>query len=112
MPGTVPTNCTTLDCVVGERILTVTLNRPEELNSFTPTMARELVEVFEQASLDDSVGAVVVTGAGRAFCAGMDLSAEGNVFGLDETLQSTPADLVEPSTNRRSSTASAIPAAG
>jgi len=42
MPGTVPTNCTTLDCVVGERILTVTLNRPEELNSFTPTMAREL----------------------------------------------------------------------
>jgi enoyl-CoA hydratase/carnithine racemase len=95
MPGTVPTNCTTLDCTISDAILTVTLNRPEQLNSFTPTMARELVEVFEQASLDDAVGAVVVTGAGRAFCAGMDLSADGNVFGLDETLQPTPSDLVE-----------------
>ena len=44
---------------------------------------------------DDEVGAIVVTGEGRAFCAGMDLSREGNVFGLDESLQPTLADLHE-----------------
>lgn len=68
----------------------LTLNRPDELNSFTVTMARELEECFRQAASDDEVRAIVVTGAGRAFCAGMDLSAEGNVFGLDETLDPSP----------------------
>jgi enoyl-CoA hydratase/carnithine racemase len=56
-------------------------------------MAEELVHAFDRASTDDDVAAVVVTGRGRAFCAGMDLSVEGNVFGLDETLQPTLADL-------------------
>lgn len=69
----------------------LTLNRPDELNSFTVTMARELEECFRQAASDDEVRAIVVTGAGRAFCAGMDLSAEGNVFGLDETIDPDPA---------------------
>jgi len=85
----------TLGWSVDERVLTLTLARPEQLNSFTPTMARELVDAFGRASVDDSVGAIVVTGVGRAFCAGMDLTADGNVFGLDESQQPTVQDLVE-----------------
>jgi enoyl-CoA hydratase/carnithine racemase len=65
------------------------------LNAFNVTMARELEQVFLNDALDDSVRAVVVTGAGRAFCAGMDLSADGNVFGLDESLRPTPTELRE-----------------
>lgn len=76
----------TLDYSVADRVLTLTLNRPDQLNSFTVEMANELVHAFARASDDDAVGAVVVTGAGRAFCAGMDLSRPGNVFGLDERL--------------------------
>lgn len=83
-----------IDYTVDDRILTITLNRPDQLNAFTPTMARELEHAFTRANDDDEVGAVVVTGAGRAFCAGMDLSATGNVFGLDETQTPTMADLV------------------
>jgi enoyl-CoA hydratase/carnithine racemase len=71
----------------------LTLDRPDALNSFTVTMARELEQFFREDARDDAVRAVVVTGAGRAFCAGMDLSAEGNVFGLDESLSPTPEDL-------------------
>jgi enoyl-CoA hydratase/carnithine racemase len=67
-------------------VLTLTLHRPEQMNAFTVEMADELVEVFTRASEDDAVRAIVVTGAGKAFCAGMDLSKPGNVFGLDETL--------------------------
>ncbi len=88
MPG-----YTTLDWSVTDGILTLTLDRPDQLNAFTVTMAEELVDAFERASSDDEVAAVVVTGRGRAFCAGMDLSADGNVFGLDESLEPTLADL-------------------
>jgi enoyl-CoA hydratase/carnithine racemase len=73
-------------------IATLTINRPDALNAFDLTMARELLQVFTTEARDDAVRAVVVTGAGRAFCAGMELSAEGNVFGLDESLAPTPAD--------------------
>ncbi len=79
--------------VDGDGIATLTLSRPESLNAFDLTMARELERVFLTDARDDAVRAVVVTGAGRAFCAGMDLSAEGNVFGLDETVVPTPEDL-------------------
>jgi enoyl-CoA hydratase/carnithine racemase len=64
----------------------VTLNRPERMNAFTPTMAEEMIAAFDKVDGDDSLRAMIVTGAGRAFCAGMDLSAEGNVFGLDESI--------------------------
>ena len=74
-------------------ILTLTLNRPEQMNSFTVEMANELIAAFGAASEDDSVRAIVVTGAGRAFCAGMDLSRAGNVFGLQETLEPTMDDM-------------------
>lgn len=73
----------------------LTLSRPEALNSFTVAMARELEAFFLAAADDDAIRAIVVTGAGKAFCAGMDLSAEGNVFGLDESLSPTPASLRE-----------------
>jgi enoyl-CoA hydratase/carnithine racemase len=77
-------------------VCTLVLSRPDALNSFTVTMARELETFFaETARADDAIRAVVVTGAGKAFCAGMDLSAEGNVFGLDESLSPTPAELRE-----------------
>jgi enoyl-CoA hydratase/carnithine racemase len=83
----------TLDYALEDGVVTLTLNRPEQLNAFTVTMADELVDAFGRASEDDAVGAVVVTGAGRAFCAGMDLSVGGNVFGLDETLTPTMEDV-------------------
>ena len=74
-------------------ILVLTLNRPDQMNAFTVEMANELVDAFHRASEDDAVRAVIVTGAGRAFCAGMDLSVPGNVFGLDETQMPTLGDL-------------------
>ena len=78
----------TADC-----ILTLTLNRPEHLNAFTVEMGHELIEAFNRASNDDDVRAIVVTGQGKAFCAGMDLSVDGNVFGLNETLTPTMEDM-------------------
>ena len=84
---------TTLDYTVTDRVLTLTLNRPDRLNAFTVTMADELEHAFRRASADDLVGAIVVTGAGRAFCAGMDLATTGNVFGLDATQHPTLADM-------------------
>lgn len=83
----------TLKYELAERILTLTLNRPDSLNAFTVEMAHELIDAFTRASEDDEVGAVIVTGEGRAFCAGMDLSAPGNVFGLDETQRPTLDDM-------------------
>lgn len=88
-------NYTTLDYRIDDGILTLTLNRPEQLNAFTVEMADELEHAFRRASEDDAVRAIVVTGAGRAFCAGMDLSKAGNVFGLDESVQPTMADMHE-----------------
>ncbi len=79
----------TITCAVEDRVMTLTLDRPEQMNAFTLDMADELVDAFTRASDDDGVGAIIVTGAGKAFCAGMDLSAEGNVFGLDESQRPT-----------------------
>jgi enoyl-CoA hydratase/carnithine racemase len=85
----------TLDYSVADGILTLTLDRPDQLNAFTVAMANDLVDAYDRAGQDDSVAAIVVTGRGRAFCAGMDLSVGGNVFGLDESLEPTMADLHE-----------------
>jgi len=85
----------TLRYEVSDTILTLWLHRPDSLNAFTVEMADELVDAFDRASADHDVAAIVVTGSGRAFCAGMDLSSDGNVFGLDETQRPTLQDLTD-----------------
>ena len=65
---------------VTDHIATVTLNRPEQLNAFTGRMMHEVISVFDQIDADDDVRAVIVTGAGRGFCAGADLSSGGDTF--------------------------------
>ncbi len=65
---------------VEDSILTLTLHRPDKLNAFTGRMARELIDAFDRADADDNVRAIVITGAGRAFCAGADLSRGARTF--------------------------------
>jgi enoyl-CoA hydratase/carnithine racemase len=65
---------------VDDGILTLTLNRPEKLNAFTVTMMREMLDALDRADADDAVRAIIVTGAGRAFCAGADLSSGSGTF--------------------------------
>jgi enoyl-CoA hydratase/carnithine racemase len=68
---------------VDDGILTITMNRPEKLNAFTVTMMTEMIDAFDRSDADDSIRAVIVTGAGRAFCAGADLSAGGATFNAE-----------------------------
>ena len=68
-------NYETLTHEIADGILTLTLNRPDKLNAFVLRMGEELIQAFNEASENDEVRAIVVTGAGRAFCAGMDLKA-------------------------------------
>ena len=77
---------------LSDGILTITLNRPDNLNAFTGIMAAEVIDAFDRADADDNVRAVIVTGAGRAFCAGADLGRGGETFdprarGLEVTLE-------------------------
>ncbi len=87
------TDYTTIRYEVDDGLLRLTLNRPDQMNAFTVEMANELEDAFRRANGDDAVRAIVVTGEGKAFCAGMDLSRPGNVFGLDETLTPTIDDM-------------------
>lgn len=70
----------TIQYEVADGVLTLTLHRPERLNAFTPTMAEELIDAYARANADDEVRAIVVTGAGRGFCAGADLQGGGSTF--------------------------------
>lgn len=65
---------------VADHIATITLNRPEQLNVFTNTMMREIIDAFDRIDADDEVRVVIVTGSGRGFCAGADLSGGGETF--------------------------------
>lgn len=73
----------TIKYELAERILTITLNRPEKLNACTAIMVRELMHAFDRADKDDEVRAIIVTGEGRAFCAGADLSQGADSFDID-----------------------------
>ena len=68
---------------VDDGILTLTLNRPEALNAFNREMMAEMVDACDRADADDDVRAIIVTGAGRAFCAGADLASGGSTFDAD-----------------------------
>ncbi|GLZ09897.1 enoyl-CoA hydratase [Actinomadura sp. NBRC 104425] len=74
-----------IDYRVRDGIATLTLNRPERLNAYTHTMRNEMLDAFDRVDADDEVRAVVVTGAGRAFCAGADLGAGGDTFDRGKT---------------------------
>jgi enoyl-CoA hydratase/carnithine racemase len=65
---------------IDEHIATITLNRPDQLNAFTGTMMYEIIDAFDRVDADDDVRVVIVTGAGRGFCAGADLSSGGETF--------------------------------
>ena len=71
---------TTLHYSLDDGIATITLNRPDKLNAFNGEMQQELIAAFDHTDADDAVRAVIVTGAGRAFCAGADLSSGGKTF--------------------------------
>ncbi|MBY0278624.1 crotonase/enoyl-CoA hydratase family protein [Candidatus Binatia bacterium] len=65
---------------VDDRVATITLYRPERMNAFTPRMCHELLHALDAADADDEVRVVIVTGEGRAFCAGADLGSGGKTF--------------------------------
>ena len=73
-------NFETIRYELNDQVLTLTLNRPDKLNAFNTKMMRELIDAFDQADADDQVKAIIVTGSGRAFCAGADLSRGGETF--------------------------------
>ena len=70
----------TLEITVDDGIATLYLNRPDRMNAFTREMKDELLAAFDYTDSDDAVRAVIVTGNGRAFCAGADLSSGGDTF--------------------------------
>lgn len=79
-----PPTFETLQYAVQDGIATITLHRPEKMNAFTHQMCEELIAAFDATDGDDAVRAVVVTGSGRAFCAGADLSGGGATFDYEK----------------------------
>ncbi|WP_431028916.1 enoyl-CoA hydratase-related protein [Lysinibacillus sp. LZ02] len=77
----------TIETMLEQGILTVTLNRPEALNSYTYKMSEELEQLFDEAKENDQVRVIIITGKGRAFCAGMDLFESDTPFKVDVTAE-------------------------
>jgi enoyl-CoA hydratase/carnithine racemase len=75
-----------------ERVALITLNRPEKLNAWTPKMEVEFIDAVERAARDPQVGALVVTGAGRGFCAGADISGWSQELAAESFGPDSPAD--------------------
>ncbi|MBO0852738.1 MAG: crotonase/enoyl-CoA hydratase family protein [Nocardia sp.] len=76
---------------ISDSIATITLDRPQQLNAFTTAMGESMIELFDECDRDDRVRAIIITGAGRAFCAGADLSAGAQTFAADGTDSETAA---------------------
>lgn len=76
----------TIQLAVADGVATLTLNRPDRMNAFTELMAREMIAAFDETDANDDVRAVIVTGAGRAFCAGADLGAGGTTFDYEKRI--------------------------
>jgi enoyl-CoA hydratase/carnithine racemase len=76
-------------CVASEGVMTITLNRPDKLNAFTPAMRDAMIAAFDRADQDDAVRVVIVTGSGRGFCAGADISDGASRFDVSRRLGST-----------------------
>ena len=94
-------------CDVTEGVMTITLNRPDKLNAFTPAMCSAMIAAFDRADDDDAIRVVFVTGAGRGFCAGADISEGASRFDVSRRLGSAGA--ARSTTRARRS---GIPAAG
>lgn len=77
---------------VADGVATLTLNRPDRMNAFNEQMVRDMVAAFEITDADDSVRAVIVTGAGKAFCAGADLASAGDTFNYEKRLKARGVD--------------------
>ncbi len=75
---------------IRDRVATITLNRPDRLNAYTTQMGVELFSTLDRLDGDDEVRAIVITGAGRAFCAGADLATDGSTFAGDESFRVPP----------------------
>ena len=73
----------TIQLAIADGVAVITLNRPDRMNAFTQVMALELIAAFDATDANDDVRAVIVTGAGRAFCAGADLGGGGETFNYD-----------------------------
>lgn len=67
--------------------MTVYLNRPDKLNAYTHQMGEELIKAYQEANNNDNVRVIVVTGEGKAFCAGMDLSIGESIFASNDRLE-------------------------
>jgi enoyl-CoA hydratase/carnithine racemase len=78
---------------VSNNIATVTMHRPDKMNAFTGVMMNELLQVFDEIDADDNVRAVIVTGSGRAFCAGADLSHGADTFSDGKMSGQTPTSV-------------------
>ncbi len=85
-------NYETIKYEVKDKILTITLNRPDRLNAFTGQMMNDLIAAFDSASKDDEIRVVIITGEGRGFCAGADLGAGEATFNRDENPRAKKSD--------------------
>ena len=82
----------TVKLEIADKIATLTLNRPDRMNAFTEQMAKDMIAAFDETDANDDVRVVVVTGAGRAFCAGADLGAGGATFDYEKRLAARGVD--------------------
>jgi len=77
-------------CEAADGVLTITLNRPDKLNAFTPGMRDAMIAAFDRADEDDTIRVVIITGSGRGFCAGADLSEGAGRFDVSQRLGPDP----------------------